>query len=126
MNDTYQFYLPFGLEIGGKTYRSGTIRLASALDELEIQNSDDAAMNTRYRDLLLLSRVIENLEDLRPVTVEMLEELYEADFLYLQILYKSINDELETRVETECPRCHHRNQIRLPLMFEDMSVYREA
>jgi hypothetical protein len=49
------------------------------------------AMNSRYRDIFLLARIIEDFEELAPVTPAMIEELFEADFLYLQLLYKEMD-----------------------------------
>ncbi len=126
MQDSYNFFLPLGAEINGKLCRNGKMHLATALDELEIQNHDDVAMNTRYRDILLLSKVIDNLEEISPVTPEILEELFETDFLYLQLLYQNINGDMEMRFSTECPVCHHKTPVDLPSLYADMSIYKEA
>ena len=119
------FYLPLGLSWEGKFYRKGHIRLATTLDELEIQKADDVAMNTRYRDIMLLARVIEDFDALKPVTVAMIENLYEADFLYLQLLYKDLNGEADTRITTVCPQCQARSVVSLPRLYEDMSFYQQ-
>jgi len=124
-NDAVPFCLPLGLFWEGKVYRKGHIRLATTLDELEIQKTDDVAMNTRYRDIMLLARVIENFDALRPVTVEMIENLYEADFLYLQLLYKELNGETDTRITTVCPQCRAQSIVSLPRLYEDMSFYQQ-
>jgi hypothetical protein len=102
---TFEFYLPLGLIKDGKVFRKGKMRLATTLDELEIQNNEDVGFNTRYRDILLLSKVIEELEGLSPVTSEMIENLFEADFLYLQLLFKEIHGEMDSRMNAECPLC---------------------
>jgi len=96
-DDNTAFFLPLGLSWEGKIYRKGHIRLATTLDELEIQGTDDVAMNTRYRDIMLLARVIEDFDTLKPVTADMIENLYEADFLYLQLLYKDLSGESNAR-----------------------------
>jgi hypothetical protein len=119
------FYLPLGLLWEGNIYRKGHIRLATTLDELEIQGADDVGMNTRYRDIMLLARVIEDFDTLKPVTAGMVEELYEADFLYLQLLYKELSGESNTRVTSACPRCGVRTAINLPRLYEDMSLYKQ-
>jgi hypothetical protein len=119
------FYLPLGLFWEGKVYRKGRMRLATTLDELEIQGTDDVGMNTRYRDIMLLARVIEDFDSLKPVTVEMIENLYEADFLYLQLLYKDLSGEADTRVTSVCPQCGARTLVNIPKLYEDMSPYQQ-
>jgi hypothetical protein len=117
------FYLPLGLQWEGKVYREGRIHLATTLDELEIQGSDDVGVNTRYRDIMLLSRVIDNFESLSPVTVDMIENLFEADFLYLQLLYKELNNDAESKITTACPECGAQTVINLPRLYQDMRLY---
>ena len=119
------FYLPLGLSWEGKIYRKGHIRLATTLDELEIQKSDNVGWNTRYRDILLLARVIEDFDTLKPVTVEIIENLYEADFLYLQLLYKELNGETDVQITTVCPQCGTQSTLNLPHLYEDMSLYKQ-
>jgi hypothetical protein len=119
------FYLPLGLLWEVKIYRKGYIRPATTLDELEIQGTDDVGMNTRYRDIMLLARVIEDFDTLKPVTADMIESLYEADFLYLQLLYKELSGDADTRITSICPQCGARTVINLPHLYEDMSLYKQ-
>jgi hypothetical protein len=122
-NDGVVFYLPLGLSWEGKVYRKGHIRLATTLDELEIQGTDNVAINYRYRDILLLARVIEDFDALKPVTAEMIENLFEADFLYLQLLYKELSGDADTKVTSVCPKCGARSTVNIPKLYEDMSIY---
>lgn len=126
MSEAITFYLPFGLEYNGNTYRKGRMHLATTIDELDIQGSDEVGMNTRYRDIMLLSKVIDDLDGLYPVTIEMIQELYEADFLYLQMLYKEVNGDIEDEVKAVCPMCHQESVISLPSLYQDMSSYKKA
>jgi len=119
------FFLPFGFLWEDKLYRKGHIRLATIRDEIEIQNSDDLAMTARYRDVLLLAKVITDFEALKPVTVEMIECLYEADFLYLQALYKELNGETDEEVVFACPYCDALTALKLPKLYEDMTLYKQ-
>jgi len=119
-----EFYLPLGLSWEGKTYRKGHIRLATTLDELEIQDSDNMGLTSRYRDILLLARVIEDFDTLKPVTHKMLESLYEIDFLYLQLLYQELNGETG-RITSACPECGAETVINLPRLYQDMSLYKQ-
>lgn len=124
-NDAIPFYLPLGLSWEGKIYRNGHIRLATTLDELEIQNTDEVGMNTRYRDIMLLAKVILDFDTLKPVTINMIENLYEADFLYLQLLYKELSGETGNRITSTCPECQAQSVINLPKLYEDMSPYQQ-
>jgi hypothetical protein len=126
MNGSVTFYLPFGLVLDGNLYRKGTMHLATTGDELDIQSTDEAGMNTRYRDILLLAKVIDELDGLKPVTREMIENLFEADFLYLQLLYREMNSELPTQITAVCPQCHREHPVMLPELYRDMSIYQKA
>jgi hypothetical protein len=122
MSMTVSFNLPLGLLWQGKTYRSGHIRLATAGDELELQQEDAVAMNSRYRDILLLARIIVDFESLAPVTLAMIQELFEADFLYLQLLYKEMDSIDQARTMSVCPACHKSFPLELRNMYTNMSI----
>jgi hypothetical protein len=124
MSESIEFYLPLGLSLNGKIYRRGRMHLATTGDELAVQEAEETAANTRYRDILLLSRVIDELDGLSSLTPEMIEEMFEADFLYLQLLYKEVNGETASRVQAACPRCGSPSPIRLPRLYEDMELYK--
>jgi len=119
------FFLPLGLSWEGKTYRKGHIRPATTLDELEVENSDEMGLSARYRDVLLLSRVIVDFDTLKSVTSKMIENLYEADFLYLQLLYRELNGEVGAGVTVACPQCGVQSALKLPRFFENMSLYKQ-
>jgi hypothetical protein len=126
MNEnSVEFYLPLGLQKDDKVHRKGKMRLATTLDELEIQNNEDVGFNSRYRDMLLLSKVIEELDGLKPVTTEMIENMFEADFLYLQLLYKEIHGEMSSHMSTVCPKCEKTASIRVPSLYKDMGLFKE-
>lgn len=117
-----EFCLPLGLPHGDKYLKKGHMHLATTSDELEIQSSDDVGMNARYRDLMLLSRVIDDMEGLTSVSMEMLENLYETDFLYLQLLYKELNGETDSKIATTCPSCNKESVVSLTNLFQDMNI----
>ncbi len=123
--DTIEFYLPLGLIKDDKVYRRGKMRLATTRDELEIQNDENTGFNTRYRDIILLSKVIEELEGLSPVSIEMIESLFEADFLYLQLLYKELNGEMDSHITAVCPFCGEETRVQVPSLYKDMSLYEQ-
>jgi hypothetical protein len=89
----YAFTLPKGYVDGdGTLHRQGTMRLATARDEIEplrdprVDGSDDP-----YLTILVISRVISELGSLRQVTPREVESLFAADLAFLQDLYGIIN-----------------------------------
>jgi len=89
----FDFTLPKGF-VGddGVLHRHGTMRLATARDEIEplrdrtIDGPDDP-----YLTILVLARVITSLGTLDRVGVEEVEGLFAADLAFLQDLYGIIN-----------------------------------
>lgn len=125
MEDSIEFVLPFGYEVDDKTYRKGRMHLATTGDELAIQDADDVSMNPRYRDMLLLTRVIDELDGIQPVTLEIIKELYEPDFIYLQLLYRQLNGERGSSLTTRCPSCGAMTEVKLADIYKDMSIYKK-
>ena len=124
MAESISFTLPFGYEKDGKTYRNGKIHLATTGDELEIQDADEVGMNTRYRDILLMTKVIDELDGLKPITEDIIKDLYEPDFIYLQLLYRQLNGENGSSIITHCPSCVAISEIKLADLYKDMSIYK--
>ncbi len=93
MRTSYEFTLPRGyVDDHGTVHREGTMRLATARDELEplrdptITGSDDPRLT-----VLVLARVIEHLGSLGLVTPHEIEGLFAADLAFLQDFYGVIN-----------------------------------
>lgn len=118
MNNTITFYLPLGLNIDGVLHKRGKMHLTTTLDELEVQAAEEVAMNSRYRDILLLASLIDEIGEITNVTKETIMNLYEADFLYLQLLYKQINGD-NAPIFTKCPSCGHDFQFSLADLYSD-------
>lgn len=125
MAQTIEFTLPFGYQTEDKTYRKGKMHLATTGDELAIQDTDEAGMNTRYRDMLLMTKVIDELDGIKPVTLDVIKELYEPDFIYLQLLYRQLNGESGTSITTNCPECNAINEVKLENLYDDMTLYKK-
>ena len=124
MDNKIEFDLPLGYTKGDKCYRHGTMRLATTKDELELHDDLDSNANPHLRDIKLLARVIENFEEITPVTEDMIKDLFEADFIYLQLLYNQLNslkEEAETKVK--CPSCGAYTDIKFKNLYKDMSIY---
>src|SRR5918912_1209864 len=83
-----EFTLPCGyVDERGDLHRSGIMRLATALDEVQPLADGRVKANDAYVAILLLSRVITRLGSLPSVTPVIIERLFAADFAYLQELY---------------------------------------
>ena len=125
MSESIEFTLPFGYVHDENTYRNGKMHLATTGDELEIQDADEAGMNTRYRDMLLLTKVIDELDGIKPVTLDVIKDLFEPDFIYLQLLYRQLNGEIGTSIKTRCPSCGTLSDVKLADLYKDMSMYKK-
>jgi hypothetical protein len=89
----FDFVLPKGLvDDDGTLHREGTMRLATARDELEplrdpkVRDADDP-----YLTVIVLSRVITSLGTKSRVTPRDIEGLFAADLAYLQDFYSVVN-----------------------------------
>lgn len=102
----FAFTLPRGyVDARGNLHRNGTMRLATALDEIEPLQDGRVQANEAYLSILLLSRVIIRLGDIRPVGPAIIEGLFSSDMNYLQAFYIQINDAGTNMIETQCPNC---------------------
>jgi hypothetical protein len=105
MNE-YLFSLPQGYEdAAGQLHREGSIRLATALDEIEAVQHPRVLANEAYLPVVLLSRVITRLGSLPAVTPIVLEQLYVADLAYLEDLYLRLNTYEKVDIDATCPHC---------------------
>lgn len=121
---TISFILPVGYEDeNGRIHREGTMRPATALDEIEIHGDERNSFHRHYHDILLLARVITSLGDVPQITVEVIEELYEVDFRYLQTFYQSINGDLKSELITNCPKCKSVNKVNIGDVFKNIDFY---
>ena len=101
-----QFILPRGyLDDSGNLHRQGTMRLATALDEIEVVGHPRVQANQAHLPVILLSRVVIRLGDLPAVTPQILERLFAADLAYLEDLYLRLNSPESVVVGAVCPCC---------------------
>lgn len=102
----FPFTLPRGLvDPEGNVHREGTMRLATAFDEIEPIRDPRVRANPGYLVIILLSRVITRLGSLDYVNTKAIESLYSADLAYLQDLYQRINQNGHSRLLVACPHC---------------------
>jgi hypothetical protein len=93
LKTSYQFTLPRGyVDDKGQLHRTGTMRLATARDELAplrdptVTGPDDPRLT-----VLVLARVVEELGDINNVTSFEIEGLFAVDLAFLQDFYGVIN-----------------------------------
>jgi hypothetical protein len=89
----FAFTLPKGyVDADGVLHRQGTMRLATARDEIEpLRDARVTGADDPYLTILVISRVISSLGTLRQVTPNEVEGLFAADLAFLQDLYGIIN-----------------------------------
>lgn len=104
----FDFVLPRGYVDGsGARHRAGTMRLATARDELLPLLDARVRDQQAYLTIVLLSRVITRLGTLGDVDTGVVENMFAADVAFLQDLYRRINQEGHTRAAITCPSCAH-------------------
>jgi hypothetical protein len=103
----HEFTLPMGyLDEDGDLHREGTMRLATAADEVLPLKDPRVQKNPAYLVIILLSRVVTRLGGVAQITPRTIEGLFAADLAYLQDLYNDIN-RLGRREPVICPQCQH-------------------
>jgi hypothetical protein len=117
----HDFTLPMGLlDEDGTLVRDGSMRLATAADEILPLRDPRVEKNPAYLTVILLSRVITRLGPKRDVTPKDIESLFAADLAHLQDLYNEIN-RVDGGVSTlTCPECSHDFEVERP--FASMST----
>lgn len=102
----FEFELPRGYkDNSGEVHKTGTMRLATAGDEILPLRDPRVVSNPGYLTIILLSRVITSLGTITSVKPAMIEKLFSADLAFLQNMYQRINA-LEDLTETcVCPEC---------------------
>jgi hypothetical protein len=104
----FAFTLPRGyVDDGGTVHRDGTMRLATARDEIMPLRDPRVRDNETYLTVLLLSRVVTELGTLPEVTPAVVEGLFASDLAFLQDLYRRVNQEGHTQAVVSCPACNH-------------------
>jgi hypothetical protein len=104
----FNFTLPRGyVDEGGTLHREGSMRLATAADEIMPLRDPRVVANQAYLVIVLLSRVITRLGTLGEgqITTGVVERLFSADLAYLQDFYRRINENGHNRIPATCPSC---------------------
>jgi hypothetical protein len=104
----FSFTLPVGyVDEAGVVHREGTMRLATARDEILPLRDPRVRDNEAYLTVILLSRVITALGEVTSINPGLVEGMFAADLAFLQDLYRRINAEGHTRFAVTCPACAH-------------------
>src|SRR5215470_86441 len=114
MKSEYAFTLPRGLvDSAGTVHREGTMRLATARDEIEPLREVAVRQNQAYLSVLLLARTVTRIGEISEISPELIEGLYAADFDHLQRLYERVNSDGEAVGVVSCPSCAHEFEVDL-------------
>ena len=96
-----EFTLPIGYQDSdGNLHQQGVMRLATAGDEILPLKDSRVKSNPAYLTIIVLSRVVVKLGALGVINTQVIENLYSADFGYLQKLYNEINQPLDQNTQT--------------------------
>ena len=110
----FEFTLPVGYQDDtGLLHRTGTMRLATAADEILPLRDPRVQANQAYLVIILLSRVVTRLGSVSAINPKVIESLFAADLAHLQELYNRINRGGRDAVEATCPKCQHAFELEL-------------
>jgi hypothetical protein len=110
----FDFELPRGfVDADGVRHTHGTMRLATARDELLPLYDARVQENAAFTTVVLLSRVITSLGSLPSVSTNVIENMFASDVAFLQEFYRRVNAEGTTKAAVTCPECAHRFTIDL-------------
>ncbi|MEV4505892.1 hypothetical protein [Streptomyces klenkii] len=102
----YEFELPHGyVDAAGTVHRRGTMRLATARDELSPLIDQRVRENPAYLGVVLLSLVITRLGTVSDIHAGVVEQLFAGDLAHLQDLYRRINGLDSGHGAVACPSC---------------------
>jgi len=121
MQTEFDFTLPRGyLDSEGRLHRSGSMRLATAHDEIQVLQDPLVQFSEAYLPVQLLSRVIIRLGALPDVTPHVIENMFAADMAYLEELYLRLNTHQTILLGAICPHCQAHFQLQVaPLEFAE-------
>ena len=102
----YEFELPKGyVDDTGTLHKKGTMRLATAADEILPMRDPKVQQNPGYLSIIVLSRVINQIGTITAINTRVIERLFTSDLQYLQNMYQMINDIEAPTMKVVCPNC---------------------
>ncbi len=116
METVYAFTLPRGyMDAAGDLHKNGKMRLATAGDEISATRDPRVLSNPSYLTIVILSRVIVELDGLAVIAPTVIEQLFTADLAFLQDMYQRINDIEPPVITAVCPHC--KEELKIPVNF---------
>lgn len=116
MTTVYDFELPKGyVDSTGAVHKRGKMRLATAGDEINATRDPRVLSNPSYLTIVVLSRVIVELEGVEAIVPNILERLFTADLAFLQDMYQRINNIEPPTMKVVCPECGKIHEV--PINF---------
>jgi hypothetical protein len=116
MQTVYDFDLPKGyVDQSGTVHKHGKMRLATAGDEISATRDPRVLGNPSYLSIVVLSKVITEIEGVEMVTPALVEKLFTADMAFLQDMYQKINNVEPVTIKVVCPECGKTYEV--PLNF---------
>ena len=110
----FEFSLPMGfVDREGNLHKDGTMRLATAMDEIVPLSDPRVRSNEAYLVIILLARVVTRLGTLRQINTGIIENLFAADLAYLQEFYQRINEQGRPTLPVQCPQCQTEFEVDL-------------
>jgi hypothetical protein len=112
-----EFELPKGfVDQDGTLHRSGTMRLATAADEIYPLKDPRVQSWPAYLIVILLARVVTRLGTVEEVNPGVIEGLFSEDLAHLQDLYNRVNGVSPHLLTTVCPGCGEAHEVEVPLL----------
>ena len=116
MTTVYEFELPKGyVDSNGEVHKRGKMRLATAGDEISATRDPRVLSNPSYLTIVVLSKVIVELEGMETIVPNIVERFFTADLAFLQDMYQRINDVELPTMTAVCPDCGKRFEV--PINF---------
>jgi hypothetical protein len=111
------FELPKGyVDAEGTLHRAGTMRLATAADEIYPLRDPRVQGWPAYLVVLLLARVVTRLGTVPDINPGVVEALFSEDLAHLQDLYNRINGLTPPVLSVVCPHCGAGQEVEVPLL----------
>jgi len=119
MQTEFDFTLPLGfVDAEGNVHKNGSMRLATAMDEIAPLRDPRVRGNEAYFTIILLSRVIVRLGSLPQVTTHTIENLFTPDLAFLQNFYQQIHEDGQSKFTITCQECQAKMEVDLAHLGE--------
>jgi hypothetical protein len=114
MKTEFDFTLPRGfIDPSGQVHKNGSMRLATAQDEIESLQDPRVEANEAYLPVILLSRVVTQLGTLQKINPQIIERLFAADLASLEDFYLRLNSHEHVVLGAICPQCSSKFNVQV-------------